>query len=321
MSKIMMKTLTQMPEKTMCNMGYLEVSEMKERESEMKQVGFIGLGAMGMGMARNLAQAGQLSWVWNRSIEKSQALAQAFDVSIAASIEDLASHVDCIVLCVSADEDVLQVVQSLFKTVKAGTVVIDCSTVSRESAQIAAELLTEKQAYFLDAPVSGGVEGANKGCLSMMVGGDKVILAQVRSILDCFCQRIIYMGATGSGQATKAVNQIMAAGINQAVTEALAFASAENLPIEKVIEVVSNGAAGNWFLEHRGLTMTQGKYATGFKLELHHKDLKICQAMANNNGVDVAVVEKTLKNYAELMQQGKGEEDISALYRLKVENK
>jgi len=287
----------------------------------MRKVGFIGLGSMGMGMARNLAQAGQLAWVWNRSAEKSQLLAQGDAVRVADSIAALASQVDCILLCVSADNDVLQVINALLETVQVGTVVIDCSTVSRETAQTAARLLAEKQVYFLDAPVSGGVEGASKGILSMMVGGEAAILEQVSDVLDCFCQRITYMGATGAGQATKAVNQIMAAGINQAVTEAMAFAVAEYLPIEKVVEVVANGAAGNWFVAHRGLTMTQGNYATGFKLALHHKDLQICQSMAKQNGADVTGVEITLKQYAELMQQGLGEEDISVLYRLKIENK
>ena len=130
--------------------------------------------------------------------------------------------------------------------------------------------------------------------------------------------RIMHMGPTGSGQATKAVNQIMAAGINQAVTEALAFAQAQNLPMEKVIEVISGGAAGNWFLQHRGPTMTRGVFAPGFKLALHHKDLLICQSMAKQTGASTTLIDMTIADYELLMEGNYGDEDISALYRLKA---
>jgi len=129
--------------------------------------------------------------------------------------------------------------------------------------------------------------------------------------------RIMHIGASGAGQATKAVNQIMGAGINQAVTEALAFAEKQGLPLDKVIEVISGGASGNWFLQHRGATMTQGHFAPGFKLALHHKDLLICQQMAQQVGASSTLVDKTLADYEQLMAEGYGDEDISALYRLK----
>ncbi len=150
-----------------------------------------------------------------------------------------------------------------------------------------------------------------------MVGGDQEILNQVTPILKAMCARIVYMGPTGSGQGTKAVNQIMAAGINLAVTEALAFAQAEGLPLEKVIDVVSGGAAGNWFLSHRGLSMTQEHYEPGFKLGLHHKDLKICLAMAEKNSANLSLVKQTMSDYEQLMNAGFADDDISALYRLK----
>jgi len=130
--------------------------------------------------------------------------------------------------------------------------------------------------------------------------------------------RIIYMGKTGSGQSTKAVNQIMAAGINQAVTEALAFAQKQGLEMEKVVDVISAGAAGNWFLENRGVSMTKASFKPGFKLVLHHKDLKICQEMAKQSKLSVSLVDKTVLDYEELIKRGLGDEDISALYRLKV---
>ncbi len=151
----------------------------------------------------------------------------------------------------------------------------------------------------------------------MMVGGDDAVLARVNPVLAAVAARIVHIGQVGSGQATKSVNQIMCAGINQAVTEALAFAEAQGLPMDKVIDVVAGGAAGNWFLDHRGSTMTAGVFAPGFKLALHHKDLKIAQAMAVSAGVALPLTEQTLKDYGELMAEGFGDEDISALYRLK----
>ena len=177
--------------------------------------------------------------------------------------------------------------------------------------------MLQPAAAFLDAPVSGGIEGARNGTLAMMVGGDAGVLERVRPVLDSIAGRIEHMGPVGAGQATKAVNQVMAAGINQAVSEALAFAEALELPLDKVIEVVGGGAAGNWFLDHRGPAMSKGKFSPGFRVALHHKDLLICKQMAAAFGVSMPVVEMTLIHYRRLMQAGYGDEDISALFREK----
>ena len=208
-------------------------------------------------------------------------------------------------------------VEAVSKTIKPGSVVVDMSTVSSETAIKAAAMLAEKQAHFLDAPVSGGVEGAKNGTLAMMVGGDAACVGKSPAGTGSHGRAYQHMGNTGSGQATKAVNQIMCAGINQAVTEALAFAEAQGLPMDKVIDVISGGASGNWFLQHRGLTMTQGTFVPGFKLALHHKDLKICQAMAAASGFPMPLTDMTVTDYEQLMARGYGDEDISALYRLK----
>jgi 3-hydroxyisobutyrate dehydrogenase len=189
--------------------------------------------------------------------------------------------------------------------------------VSLDTARAAAARVQGSGAGFLDAPVSGGVEGARRGTLAMMVGGSAALLDRVRPLLSCMAARIEHMGPVGSGQATKAVNQIMAAGINQAVSEALAFAEAHHLPMNKVIDIVSSGAAGNWFLEHRGQSMAEGHFSAGFKVALHHKDLEICQRMAATLGVALPVVEMTLIHYRRLMQAGYSDEDISALFREK----
>lgn len=281
------------------------------------QVGMIGLGAMGVGMARNIAKSKHGIQLWNRTAGKAQKLAEELNVQAAYSIQKLATDADIVLICVSADNDVLEVVEEILESIKPGSIVIDTSTVSSETAKTAAKLLARQQVHFLDAPVSGGVEGAQNGTLAMMVGGDENILEKARPVLDTISARVIYMGDTGAGQGTKAVNQIMAAGINQAVTEALAFAQAEELPLEKVIDVVSAGAAGNWFLSHRGSNMVQNQYQPGFKLALHHKDLKICQMMAEKNSTDLALVSKTVNDYQQLMSMGFSDEDISALFRLK----
>jgi len=280
-------------------------------------VGFIGLGAMGKGMATNLAKANLLSGVYNRTTSTAQAIAAELAVTVYSDISTLAADMDVLLICVSADSDLLAVVEAIAETVKSGAVVVDMSTVSSETAKQAANLLQTKGVAFLDAPVSGGVEGAINGSLSIMIGGDAVIVEKVRPVLEAMSSRIIHIGEVGSGQATKAVNQVMCAGINQAVTEALAFAAAQNLPMEKVLAAVAGGAAGNWFLDKRGSTMTNGTFAPGFKLALHHKDLHICQTMAAQAGISIPLTDMTVLAYQQLMADGFGDEDISALYRLK----
>ncbi len=284
------------------------------------RAGMIGLGAMGIWMARNLAQAGFLSGVYNRTPAKANALASELQVLAYDTVEALAAKVNVIFICVSEDRDVMEVIHALSKTIQPESIVVDMSTVSSATAELAAEILESVQVDFLDAPVSGGVEGARHGTLAMMVGGHSKVLEKVYPLLETMASRIIHIGPTGSGQGTKAVNQVMAAGINQAVTEALAFAEALDLPLDKVIDVISGGAAGNWFLQHRGPTMTQGIFKPGFRCALHYKDLKICTKMAAENAISLPLVSQTLNDYAELIADGYGNEDISTLYRLKAKN-
>lgn len=285
------------------------------------KTGVIGLGAMGTGMAMNLHKAGHLHKIWNRTADKAKRLSDETGVEAASSIEDLASECKLIVTCVSRDADVIEVIEKISATANPGTVVVDTSTVSSDTAEQAAEILKTKDIDFLDCPVSGGVEGAKNGKLSMMAGGDETVLEKVREVLSSMAANIVYIGPTGSGQACKAVNQIMCAGINQAVTEALAFGEDMNLNMDRVIDVVTKGAAGNWFLEHRGKTMIAGEYDIGFKVNLHHKDLGICLKMAKQNPkANLPLVEQTVKDYETLMEQGFGDEDISSLYRLRRHN-
>lgn len=279
--------------------------------------GLIGLGAMGMPMARNLARKGLLTAVWNRTESRANALAAELGVDRAASPAQLAAAVDVVLVCVSADADVLEVMGRLLPGLRPGTIVIDLSTVGRDTAEAAARLLEGQGVDFLDAPVTGGVEGARNGTLAIMVGGAAPVLERARPVLEALGKRIVHMGDTGMGQAAKAVNQVMGAGINEAVTEALGLGAHLGLPMDKLIEVVSGGAAGNWFLEKRGPTMTRNVFDPGFKLALHHKDLEICRTMAETLGVHLDLVEMALEHYRQLMEDGYGGEDISALYRLK----
>ena len=285
------------------------------------KTGVIGLGAMGANMARNLANAGHLQTVYNRTLSTAEAVAKECNCSVSTSPADLAKQCELVILCVSRDVDVLEMVNTIKDSINADTIVVDTSTVSSETAKQAASILNKVNAHFLDCPVSGGVEGAKNGTLAMMVGGDEAILEKARSTLDAIAGNIVYIGPSGSGQATKAVNQIMAAGINQAVTEALAFGRAMDLPMDKVVDIVSTGAAGNWFLDHRGKTMLAGTYEPGFKLALHHKDLSICQEMTKSISDNaLPIIEMTLIHYQKLMDEGYGDEDISALFRLKQKN-
>lgn len=282
------------------------------------KTGIIGLGAMGYGMAMNLHRAGHLHSVWNRTVAKSESFQNETGISPADSPKVLARACDLIITCVSRDEDVIEMIEALAAGIQPGAIVIDTSTISSATAVRAAAILADKDARFLDAPVSGGTEGARNGTLAMMVGGDEAVLDSARTVLGSIARNIVHIGPTGSGQACKAVNQLLCAGINQAVTEALAFGTALNLDMDRVIEVMSNGAAGNWFLEHRGKTMLAGTYTPGFKVNLHYKDLGIVRDMlAGLNGVEIPLAEMTLDHYRMLMDQGHGDEDISALFRMK----
>lgn len=281
------------------------------------KVGFVGLGAMGLPMAGHLARAGLLAAVWNRTHDKAATAAKTLDVAAPATMVDLAPLCNVIALCVPADADVLDLVGEIANHANPGTIVIDHSTVSSVTARSAHAILAAKGCAFLDAPVSGGVEGANNGKLSVMVGGDADTLVRVRPALDCYALRVSHMGDVGAGQNTKAVNQVLVAGIAQAVCEGLALSEQLGLDPERLLPTLGAGAAGNWFLDKRGATMLRNEFKVGFKLALLHKDLKIVRELVRVAGTDRSVIEKSLADYAVLLAQGYGDEDISALIRLK----
>jgi 3-hydroxyisobutyrate dehydrogenase len=281
------------------------------------KVGYIGLGAMGWPMASHLAKAGMLFSVWNRSAEKSAAFAEAFKVQSAKTPAALAADCHVVLVNVSADEDVLAVVRAAMPGLQPGTLVIDHSTVSPATAQLLHSELASIGVDFLDAPVSGGVEGAKNAALSLMVGGSEVALSKAMPILECMGKRITHMGGVGQGQATKAVNQVMIAGIAQGVCEAMAMAEKLELPADKLLGVLTGGAANSWFLEKRGPTMLRDEFVSGFKLGLLLKDLNIVAKMGQALGLTQTVVQQSIADYTSLVAQGRGEEEISALIRRK----
>jgi 3-hydroxyisobutyrate dehydrogenase len=274
---------------------------------------------MGSHMARNLKRAGLLTAVWNRTAEKARSLAAELGVAAPATPAELAAGVDAVVLCVSADSDVLELVHALAPGLASGALVIDCSTVAADTARKAAELLGKQGVEFLDCPVSGGVEGAREGTLAIMAGATPQGFERAYPVLQAMGRTITHFGPTGSGQAAKATNQIMCAGIIETVAEAMAFARAQGLPLEKLIDTLGKGAGSSWYFVHRAPNMVRGSYPAGFRVRLHAKDLAICRDMAARFGVALPVVERMLSEYAELISRGYGDEDISAAFRLKAE--
>jgi len=281
------------------------------------KTGFIGLGAMGVGMARNLHRAGLLTTIWNRTNDKARALADELGCIAATSLTELAAHCDVIMMCVSADDDVRAVMNGLLPAMRPGTLVIDCSTVSASTARVCAAECVSVQCEFLDAPVSGGVEGARIGTLAVMVGGTDAAFTRAQVILQSIGKTITHFGESGAGQAAKATNQILCAGAIQAAAEAMAFAKAEGLPLDKIIDTLSKGAGSSWYFTNRAPNMMKDNYQSGFKVRLHEKDLKICKTMAQQHGASLPLIEMTLIQYRRLIEQGHGDEDISTLFRLK----
>jgi 3-hydroxyisobutyrate dehydrogenase len=280
------------------------------------QTGFVGLGAMGTHMARSLSRAGLLTGVWNRSADKAAALAKELKCHAFQNLAELAGNCEAVVICVSADEDVKAVIAGLDQGLSPNMIVMDCSTVASGTAREVYAQLAALGVGFLDCPVSGGVEGARAASLAIMVGGDEPVFTRALPILEKLGKTVTYFGPSGAGQAAKATNQIMCAGIIQAVGEAMAFAHAEGLPLDRLIDTLGKGAGSSWYFVNRAPFMANNAFPAGFRVRLHAKDLRICRDMAALRGAQLPLVESTLQLYARLITQGFGDEDISAVYRL-----
>ena len=281
------------------------------------RLGFVGLGALGLPMAVNLHRAGFRLRVHTRSrrAENSLELEGAARCSCPA---DASTGVDVLLLCVSDDaavDDVLFGPNGAASQLNAGSVVLDCSTIAPATAQHCAERLAYQNVHYLDAPVTGGTEGAKRGSLTVLAGGASEILERVRPILEVIGGSIHHFGRVGRGQQVKAVNQVLVAGSYAAVAEAVALGQRLDLPMPKVINALKNGAAGSWALEHRSNAMLNGSYPLGFRLSLHRKDLGIALDAAKAVQLDLPVTTLVEQLELDLINDGHGDEDVSALHR------
>lgn len=282
-----------------------------------EKVGFIGLGIMGQGMTHNLLKAGFDIIVWNRTRNKAESIVAA-GAQWADTPAALAQQCDIIITCVSDTPDVEAVIlgeNGVLGGIKAGALVIDMSTISPHVTREIAAKLAEKGAHMLDAPISGGSEGAAKGTLSIMVGGDVAQFERAMPYFQAMGKAITHVGEQGAGQMVKLVNQVLVVITGLAVSEALVFAQAGGLDLEKTLAAVSQGAAGSWMLSNRGPQMIQRDWRPGFTIDLQQKDLRLVLEAADQMGVPTLGTSLVFNLYRTLQQQGLGGEGNHALVK------
>jgi 3-hydroxyisobutyrate dehydrogenase len=282
-----------------------------------ERIGFCGLGTMGAAMAANLVRAGFALTVWNRTPGRAGELLGA-GATEAATPRAVAAASHITVICVSDTPDVEAVLlgpDGVAEGAAPGSLVIDCSTIDPAATRRFAARLAERGVAMVDAPVSGGSEGAQKGTLSIMVGGEAADVERARPVLAAMGKAVTHMGPIGSGQATKAVNQVILAGTYLGVAEGLVLAMKAGLDVHKVVEALSGGAAQSWVLANRSGRMIDNDYPLGFKIALHLKDLMIALDMARDTGAALPVTAMTSQIENGLVAQGHGEDDISAIAR------
>ncbi len=274
------------------------------------KIAFIGTGVMGAPMAGHLARAGHDVIVYNRT----RAKAEATGFAVADTPAIAAAGADAVVACVGNDADLEQVTlgeNGSFAAMRAEAVFIDHTTVSADIAR----RLAAARALVVDAPVSGGQAGAEKGALSIMCGGSDAAMAQARPVMEAYAARIVHVGAAGAGQQTKMVNQICIAGVVQGLSEALRFAQASELDLDAVFEAVSGGAAQSWQMVNRWGTMARDEFDFGFAIDWMRKDLGLALDEAKRNGAVLPVAALVDQFYAEVQKIGGGRQDTSALVR------
>ncbi len=283
----------------------------------MERVGFVGLGTMGAAMAANLARAGFPLTVWNRSGGRAGALLE-LGATEAATPRDLAGAVDVVVTCVSDTPDVENLLfaeDGIAAGARSGSLVIDCSTISPSATRGFGERLAARGIHLVDAPVSGGSEGAQKGTLTIFVGGDAADVERATPVLAGMGRTITHLGPLGSGQAAKAVNQVILAGAYLGVAEGLVLAMKSGLDPEQLVTALSGGAARSWVLENRSGRMIANDYPLGFKVALHRKDLGIALELARESGAALPVAALCEQLETGLVAQGHADEDMSAVAR------
>ena len=285
-------------------------------------VAMVGLGALGLPIAVNLRRAGYRLNVHTRSrlAESSAELVddQGPTVTSSSSPKEAVHGCAVLLICVSDDaavEAVLWGDGGAGYALTPGSLVIDCSTIAPATAAAMAKRLAEQNVHYIDAPVTGGTEGAKAGTLTVLCGGETKPLEQARPLLEVIGGSIHHFGPVGSGQQVKAVNQVLVAGSYAAVAEAITLGQHLQLPMEQVVAALIGGAAGSWALQHRSAAMLADQYPLGFKLALHHKDLKIALAAAKEQQLELPLTQLVLEQESELMHQGLGNADVSALRR------
>ncbi len=282
-----------------------------------EKLGFIGLGIMGRGMASNLLKAGYDVRVWNRTAGKMNDLVE-IGASTATSPGDLATKCNVVFVCVSDTPDVEEVVlgqNGIIHSARPGSLVVDHSTISPHATREVAARLNAREVYVLDAPVSGGSEGAANGTLSIMIGGDADQVERAMPYLQSMGKTITHVGEQGAGQMTKLVNQILVVGNTLAMSEALLFAQAGGLDLEKVLNAITGGAAGSWMLAARGPQILERDFRPGFTIDLQQKDLRLALEAADKLGVPTLVTNIVFDLYRTLQTRGLGGESNHALIK------
>jgi len=286
---------------------------------EIQNVTFIGLGVMGYNMAGHLKKNNFNTTVYNRTSSVSEKWVNEFGGESKTTPGEASSNADIVCICVGRDEDLISVMEGndgVIKNIKDNTIIIDHTTASADIARKYYQLGKESNFSFLDAPVSGGQAGAENGILSVMVGGDQDQFDNAKSVMSAYGKTIELIGNAGSGQLAKMINQICIAGLVQGLSEAMAFGKKANLDMEKVLEVISKGAAQSWQMENRYKTMLKGEYEFGFAVDWMRKDLSICFNEAEKNGASLPVT-KIVDNYYEKVQNNGGSRyDTSSLMTL-----
>ncbi len=275
-----------------------------------EKVGFVGLGIMGRGMAANLLRKGFAVQVWNRTAARMDALI-AQGATAGGSPRAVAETCPVVFVCVSDTPDVEAVVlgpEGLGEGVRAGSLVVDCSTISPQVTRDIAAQLAHKGAHMLDAPVSGGSEGAVNGTLSIMVGGDAAQFERARPYLEAMGATITHVGGQGAGQTVKLVNQILVVGNCVAMCEALLFAQAGGVDLQKTFEAISQGAAGSWMFTNRAPQIMARDWTPGFTTGLQQKDLRLVLAAADKSGVPLPITAQIFHLYRTLEAQGLSDE-------------
>jgi 3-hydroxyisobutyrate dehydrogenase-like beta-hydroxyacid dehydrogenase len=283
------------------------------------KLAFLGLGVMGFPMAGHLARAGHDVTVYNRSAPKAQKWVETCGGTHAATPAAAARGADIVMMCVGNDDDVRAVAtgaDGALSGMAAGAILVDHTTASAEVAREVFAAAHAKGIGFLDAPVSGGQAGAENGKLTIMVGGEPAVFTRAEGVLATYARAVTLMGSAGSGQLTKMVNQICIAGLVEALSEGIHFAMRAGLDPERVLDVISKGAAQSWQMENRGKTMIAGKFDFGFAVDWMRKDLAICLTEARRNGAMLPVTAVVDQFYAQLQARGGGRADTSSLIRL-----